>query len=555
MSKFKIVAQSQGIKELQGDFDKLTKSEQKFLQQTLLADKGIKKVTNNRKGVSQLEQGFNKLKTSIIGLAGPGAAIATFISAVRKDIEHTLKMIEKAKSQNTTYAQSVSDLFTNDRMFKDNKKLQNDFDNFFKEQGKKSVGVIDQLPAAVAGARSKTAALEITKDPKFIKLAAEAAVNNFTATLGKSDMESDITGIAQIAERDKRKVSLQEKVNSAEAQKAEFQSLSATDATSASAIIPRALSSLNNFGTKEQILGLQAFATNQGLTQDTALSGIMQIDQKLSKHKKFKNFEGSGFERLLKAREMIDSGKIKESEFSGTERTILNSVRSNPEQLQSFITSLGGAQNTKGSTSLANLEAQMKLNPALRKIVKARAAQGSSEVKALQATKDSDTGSALEIGKSNLESSGASGSQVAFTDTIVENAAGAKLIDDEDIQSAYEYARLVRLADKKFLGSNILYQANPFINDNNAQGREQLRKEIIEGVTSGRLVNAEDGLDKTEQERLRVAGVTEEQLTKLNQLQEEDNKEMLRFFSQMLIELQKLNSSTEKTPKPTLGEF
>ena len=545
MSTFKIVGQSSGIKEITGEFDKMTAAEQKMVRQLIMADTEMKKFSRNKKKIGEFEKGFGKLKSSLIGLAAPASIFAGIMAKVKTDLEHTLKMAEEANKQNTSYSKSKASLFTNDRMFKNNPALRKEFDDFFLVQGKRSEGLIDQLPAAVAEARSKTAALNITKDPKFLKLAIESAVNDYEASLGESDLESSIVAVSQIAERDKRNVSQQQKVFSAEAQKAEFQSQSATSASEAAAIIPRALNTLSTFGSKEEILATQSFATNAGLTQETALSGIAQLSTKLSKHSKTKKFQGSDFERLFEAANLLDQGKLKETDFAGTELTILNAIRSNPQGLKKFVSDLQGAQQAKGSTSTANLQAQIKDDPELAKIIAQRAAKGEKEVKNLQDKGGLAIDAAIQIGKDKLEGSGVSGSQTSLTNNAVK--AGVALgFDSDAVERAYDYSNLVSLADKTFLGSNLLYQANPFINDNTPEGRAKLRKEVIQGTLSEELIDSSDGFDKKELERLRVSGASEPQIKELTRLSQTNTAEMVEYFKEMISELKKANAQREK---------
>lgn len=140
MSRFKVTATSEGMKVMIQDWNNLTKEQQKAIQQMLLADKGLKKVSKNSALMKKLKTDIKDVGKAFLGMVGANGAtqlFGTIIERAKKNMEQIVELQNKASQGQRTVSQSLRGLIANDKdLSKDENKIQG-FLNFSAEQGQK----------------------------------------------------------------------------------------------------------------------------------------------------------------------------------------------------------------------------------------------------------------------------------------------------------------------------------------------------------------------------------------------------------------------------------
>lgn len=298
------------------------------------AAKKAEEMASKKSLVGQLGEAISTAGAGLVAMAAPASIFGAYIQQARADFEEMIQRAERAKNINLTYSQAFGQLLRNDPGLAGNQKLQQEFDVLFKEEGKKYEGLVTKLPAALADVRSSTSTLAISKDPEALKAAVSEAASLHAAFLGQTDIAADINSILQIADRDTRNIPSRQKILAASSTLATFQGASAGSADAAARILPGALPGLQFIGGRDQALALQAFASNQGLTQEAALGALQPMEASLRKveqssAKKIEELQ----EKRARATERLTSLTERQADIQDRQEALNDSRRANAQHL------------------------------------------------------------------------------------------------------------------------------------------------------------------------------------------------------------------------------
>lgn len=476
--------------------------------------------------VGQLGTALGEAGDKLVALAGPTAIFGALIANAKSDVEAMLARAEKAKSGNLSYAQASAQLFRNDPTLKEDPKLQNDFDALFRTEGLKYEGLTAKLPTALADVRSSTSTLAIAKDPEALKAAVSEAASLHAAYLGTTDVAADINSMLQIADRDTRQIPASQKVMAASATLAAFQGASAGSADDAAKILPRALPALQFLGSRDNALSLQAFATNQGLTQEAALGALQPMQASLRGLEKDGTvLDGANdYEKILSAAKLAKAGKISIADFAGGNQsaaTVFQALVNDPNVLTAMKADLGKASETTTSSAAGNRLAQSRQNPLYSPLLKESESKAAAEVAALSNTVEAKEASRIASVRSKIEAIGGdsvlTGGRALNKLVISQGAARLTGRSENDVAADQESFLMQRLADGlgKDDTSVSLRGRSGLVR---AKSNDDYAADIRANTLAGKGVSAEDGIDILEAERLRFSGANEGQIAALQRV-------------------------------------